>query len=181
MPGHGSLTLLLGGARSGKSALAVEIGRRHAGAVTFLATAPVIEGDGDLAARVARHRAERPPWPTIEEPLDVAGALARAGHDLVVVDCLTLWVSNLLHRGDSAAEIEALSATTAAAAAARQAPTVVISNEVGLGVHPETDLGRHYRDVLGRVNQQWAAAADVALFLVAGKAIPLTDPWTYLR
>jgi adenosylcobinamide kinase/adenosylcobinamide-phosphate guanylyltransferase len=181
VPGHGPLTLLLGGARSGKSSLAVEIGRRHAGAVTFLATAPVIDGDSDLAERVARHRAERPSWPTIEEPLDVAGALACAGDDLVVLDCLTLWVSNLLHRGDSAAEIEALSAATASAAAARPGPTVAISNEVGLGVHPETDLGRHYRDVLGRVNQQWAAAADVALFLVAGKAIPLTDPWTYLR
>lgn len=178
MPGHGPLTLLLGGARSGKSALAVELGRRHEGGVTFLATSPVI--DGDLSARVARHRAERPAWPTIEEPLDVAGALAAAGDDLVVLDCLTLWVNNLLHRGDSDADVEALSATTACAAAHRTGPTVVISNEVGLGVHPETELGRRYRDVLGRVNQQWAAAADVALFLVAGRAIPLTDPWTYL-
>jgi adenosyl cobinamide kinase/adenosyl cobinamide phosphate guanylyltransferase len=179
VPGHGSLTLLLGGARSGKSALAVELGRRHPGGVTFLATAPVI--DGDLSARVARHRAERPAWPTIEEPLDVAAALTAAGDDLVLVDCLTLWVSNLVHRGDSDTEIEALSASTACAAAHRGAPTVVISNEVGLGVHPETELGRRYRDLLGRVNQQWAATADVALFLVAGRAIPLTDPWTYVR
>ena len=177
--GVGHLTLLLGGARSGKSALAVELGRRHAGGVTFVATSPPM--DGDLRGRIARHRAERPPWPTIEEPCDVAAALAAAGDDLVVLDCLTLWVNNLLHRGDGDDEVEALSATTAAAAARRAAPTVVITNEVGLGVHPESELGRRYRDLLGRVNQQWARAADVALLLVAGLAVPLTDPWTYLR
>lgn len=171
--------MVLGGARSGKSALAVEIGRRHAGGVTFVATSPPI--DGDLAGRIARHRAERPAWPTIEEPVDVAGALLGAGDDLVLLDCLTLWVNNLLRRGDSDAGIEALSATAATVAANRSAPTVVITNEVGLGVHPETALGRRYRDVLGRVNQQWAGAADVALLLVAGRAVPLHDPWTYLR
>jgi len=172
------MTVLLGGARSGKSALAVELGRRHRGGVTFVATSPAI--DGDLSARIVRHRAERPAWPTIEEPLDLDGALAQAGDDLVLVDCLTLWVNNLVHRGDADDAIEALSASTAAAAARRPAPTVVITNEVGLGVHPETELGRRYRDVLGRVNQQWATAADVALLLVAGRAVPLTDPWTYL-
>lgn len=171
--------MLLGGARSGKSALAVEIGRRHGGGVTFVATSPAI--DHDLAGRIARHRAERPTrWPTIEEPLDVAGALDAAGDDLVLLDCLTLWVSNLLHRGDSDAAVEERSAETATAAANRSAPTVVITNEVGLGVHPETELGRRYRDLLGRVNQQWAGRADVALFLVAGRAIPLSDPWTCL-
>ena len=168
-----------GGARSGKSALAVEIGRRHAGGVTFVATSPPI--DGDLADRIARHRAERPAWPTIEEPLDVAGALDGPGDDLVIVDCLTLWVNNLLHRGD---------ADDGHRGAARDRPlrlpptepdpTVVITNEVGLGVHPETELGRRYRDLLGRVNQHWAQAADVALLLVAGRAVPLTDPWTCL-
>jgi adenosylcobinamide kinase/adenosylcobinamide-phosphate guanylyltransferase len=173
------LTVLLGGARSGKSSLAVEIGRRHPAAVTFVATSPAL--DDDLTGRIARHRAERPAeWHTIEEPLDVAGALAAAGDDLVLVDCLTLWVSNLLHRGDSDDAVEALSLRTAACAADRTAPTVVVTNEVGLGVHPTTDLGRRYRDLLGRVNQQWVAQADVALFLVAGRAVPLTDPWTYL-
>ena len=96
---------------------------------------------------------------------------ARAGDDLVIVDCLTLWVNNLLHRGDADADIEALSRSTAAAAADRPGRTVVISNEVGLGVHPETELGRRYRDLLGRVNQHWAQAADVALLLVAGRAV----------
>jgi len=170
--------VLLGGARSGKSALAVELGRRHVGGVTFVATSPPI--DGDLSARIARHRAERPDWPTIEEPLDLAAALARAGDDLVLLDCLTLWVNNLMHRGDSEDDIERLSRTTALCAAARSGPTVVITNEVGLGVHPETAIGRRYRDALGRVNQHWTQAADVALLLVAGRAIPLDDPWTYL-
>ena len=106
------MTVLLGGARSGKSALAVEIGRRHVAGVTFVATSPPI--DDDLSGRIARHRAERPTWPTIEEPLDLAGAVATAADDLVLVDCLTLWVNNLLHRGDSDAEIESLSSATAA-------------------------------------------------------------------
>ena len=110
----------------------------------------------------------------------MAAALRDAGDDLVVLDCLTLWVNNLLHRGDADADIEALSVATAAAAADRPAPTVVITNEVGLGVHPETELGRRYRDLLGRVNQHWARVADVALLLVAGRAVPLHDPWTYL-
>jgi len=174
------LTLLLGGARSGKSTLAVEMGRRHDGPVTFVATAEPI--DGDMSGRIGRHRAERPAWPTIEEPLDLAAPLAAAGDaDLVIVDCLTLWIGNLLHRGDSDTAVEALSHDTAALAADRAGPTVVVSNEVGMGVHPETALGMRYRDLLGRVNQQWARAADVALFLVAGRAIPLSDPWTYLR
>jgi adenosylcobinamide kinase / adenosylcobinamide-phosphate guanylyltransferase len=172
------LTLLLGGARSGKSALAVELGRRHDGGVTFVATSPSV--DGDLDQRIARHRADRPAWPTIEEPLDLAGALERAGDDLAIVDCLTLWVNNLLHRGDADNDVEVLSAATAGIAAGRAAPTVVITNEVGLGVHPATELGRRYRDLLGRVNQQWAAAAQRAVLLVAGRAVALADPWMQL-
>ena len=98
------LTLLLGGARSGKSALAVELGRRHDGPVTFVATSEPF--DGDLAARIARHRAERPAWPTVEEPLDLAARARRrsTATALVIVDCLTLWVSNLMHRGDTDAD-----------------------------------------------------------------------------
>jgi adenosyl cobinamide kinase/adenosyl cobinamide phosphate guanylyltransferase len=171
------LTLLLGGARSGKSALAVEMGRRHGGPVTFVATSEPL--DGDLADRIARHRRDRPGWPTVEEPHDLAGALADPESDvLVIVDCLTVWVSNLMYRGDTDAEIEAHSTDAARAAADRPAPTVVVSNEVGLGVHPETALGLRYRDLLGRVNQHWAAVADRSLFLVAGRALTLADPWS---
>ncbi len=177
-----SLTLLIGGARSGKSSLAVDIGHRHhaAGmAVTYVATAPVV--DDDMADRVRRHREERPPeWSTIEEEIDLVGALGRVTSGLVIVDCLTLWTSNLMWRDLSDDEIRTRSGEAAAAAVGRDEPTVVITNEVGLGVHPETDLGRRYRDVLGWVNQAWAAAADPALLLVAGQAIPLADPWTLL-
>ena len=98
----------------------------------------------------------------------------------MIVDCLTLWTSNLMWRDLTDAEIRRHSEDTAVAAAERADPTVVISNEVGLGIHPETDLGRRYRDVLGWVNQTWASAADPALFLVAGQALPLTDPWQHL-
>jgi adenosyl cobinamide kinase/adenosyl cobinamide phosphate guanylyltransferase len=98
----------------------------------------------------------------------------------VIVDCLTLWVSNLLHRGDDDGQVEALSSTVAAQAAGRPAPTVVITNEVGLGVHPSTELGRRYRDLLGRANQRWVGVASVSLLLVAGRAVRLADPWELL-
>lgn len=168
---------MLGGARSGKSALAVELGRRHGGPVTFIATLEPF--DADLRARVARHRHERPAWPTIEAPLDLAGAL-RASEGLAIVDCLTLWVNNLVRRGDPDAEIEGAAEVTAELAAGRRGPTIVVSNELGLGLHPETALGRRYRDLLGRVNQVWAQRAERTMFLVAGRAIRLDDPLALL-
>lgn len=175
-----SAVLLLGGARSGKSALAVEIGERAASAgqpVVFIATATAL--DDDMAARIDRHRAERPSWPTVEEPHDLPAALRAAPDDAVaIVDCLTLWVSNLMLRGDTDDEIERLATRAAALAATRD--TVTVSNEVGLGVHPGNDLGRRYRDLLGRVNRTWAAAVGQTLFLVAGRALPLADPWELL-
>jgi adenosyl cobinamide kinase/adenosyl cobinamide phosphate guanylyltransferase len=175
------LTFLVGGARSGKSALALELANRQVGAVTYVATSPRIEGDADLDRRIEAHRAERPAaWTTIEEPHDLVGALTRAADTFVIVDCITLWVSNLLWRGDAEHAVATAAQEAAATAAARAAPTVVISNEVGLGVHPETDVGRQYRDLLGRVNQIWAAAADRALLLVAGRALALHDPRTVL-
>lgn len=177
-----SLTLLIGGARSGKSALAVDIGHRHRAAgipVTYIATAPVL--DDDMISRVERHRGERPPeWSTIEEQVDLVGALAQVESGLAIVDCLTLWTSNLMWRNLTDDDIRSRSAAAVAAARARSDPTVVITNEVGLGIHPETDLGRRYRDLLGWVNQTWAAAAEPALLLVAGQALPLGDPWQFL-
>ncbi len=175
------LTLLIGGARSGKSSLAVDIGHRHHAAgldVTYIATAPAL--DDDMAERIERHRHERPPaWTTVEEEVDLTAAL-RSAAGLVIVDCLTVWTSNLMWRDLSDDEIRRRASQAAVAAAERDQPTVAITNEVGLGVHPETELGRRYRDVLGWVNQSWAQVADPALLLVAGRAVRLDDPWRFL-
>ena len=178
-----SLTLLIGGARSGKSALAVELGRRHernGGAVTFVATAPVT--DADMEDRIERHRAERPPtWRTIEEQHDLAGTVARIPDpELVIVDCLTLWTSNMMWIDAAEGEIMRRVHDLVAACTGREGRVVVITNEVGLGVHPEHELGRRYRDLLGRVNTTVAMAADPALLLVAGRAVELSDPWQTL-
>jgi adenosyl cobinamide kinase/adenosyl cobinamide phosphate guanylyltransferase len=179
------LTLLLGGARSGKSALAVELGRRHQerhrSPVVYLATAPAGAGDEDLDERIRHHRGERPTsWATIESEIDLIPAMERADGATLILDCLTLWVSNVLLAARSSAAIQAQATLDARFAAAREEPTVVVSNEVGLGVHPPTELGREYRDLLGRVNRTWAAEADTTLFLAAGRAVPLVDPLTLL-
>jgi adenosyl cobinamide kinase/adenosyl cobinamide phosphate guanylyltransferase len=162
-----SLTFLLGGARCGKSALAVELASQWDGPVTFIATGEA--GDDEMAERIRRHREERPAaWMTIEEPVELASALETAPPDAaVVVDCLSLWVANILDD-----DVDPRNARAVAAAKGR-ARTIVVSNEVGLGVVPVSELGRRYRDVLGRVNAQWAAAADEAAFVVAGKMLRL--------
>jgi adenosylcobinamide kinase / adenosylcobinamide-phosphate guanylyltransferase len=175
------ITFLLGGARSGKSALAVEIGRRHHGPVTFVATCAAGD-DEDLAARIERHRAARPDWPTIEEPVELVHAVEKAEDGaLVIVDCLSLWVSNLMLRGDSDMDVESAAAAFGESLRARAGAAVVVSNEVGSGVHPERELGRHYRDLLGRVNQIVADGAARTLLVVAGRALRLDDPWSALR
>jgi adenosylcobinamide kinase / adenosylcobinamide-phosphate guanylyltransferase len=170
-----TLVVLLGGARSGKSARAVELAARSGGRVTFVATGE--PGDDEMAARIAEHRASRPDaWRTVEEPLDLVGALSGAGADgTVIVDCLSLWTANALERGDSDADVEAHARAAAAASSARRGLTVAVSNEVGLGIVPQTALGRRYRDLLGRVNSIWVEAADEAALMVAGRALRL-DP-----
>ena len=169
-----SLTFLLGGARSGKSSLAVELARAWNGPVSVIATGE--PGDEEMAERIRLHRAERPAeWETIEEPIELEAALLRVPPEgAAVVDCLSLWVSNLMERGDGDAEIETLGSAAAVLAAKRTALTVAVSNEVGLGVVPATELGRRYRDVLGRINAQWAAAADDAALVIAGRMLPLS-------
>jgi len=174
-----SLTVLLGGARSGKSAFAERWGHEHAaggGAVAVLATAEIV--DDEMADRIARHRALRPAsWTTIEEPLDLAGAIGLAPPEaLLIVDCLTTWLGNLTFHG-VAAEIDVRARAALAAIGARSGATVVVSNEVGLGIVPGDAMTREYRDALGRLNQSFVAAADQALLLVAGRALRL-DPAT---
>jgi adenosylcobinamide kinase/adenosylcobinamide-phosphate guanylyltransferase len=169
---HHSL-LVLGGARSGKSRHALEQARQGGPGVAFLATARAL--DGDMASRIARHRAERPPrWTTIEEPHEVVAACRRAArlHDLVVIDCVTVWVSNLMERGDDDAVVLAAADDLAKLLRERLVSVILVSNEVGEGVHPPTELGRRFRDLLGLVNQRLAAAADRVTLMVA--ALPLT-------
>ena len=178
-----SLTLIIGGVRSGKSAYAVRTVTEHADRrVTFIATAPRIDGDVDLDTRIERHRSERPDdWGLIEEPVELARVLATVPDDIVIIDCLTLWVSNLIWRGDDASAIATATTNVVTALTARVPPSLVITNEVGLGVHPESELGRHFSEILGRVNQAVMAAADRRLMLVAGRAVMLTDPPEGLR
>jgi adenosyl cobinamide kinase/adenosyl cobinamide phosphate guanylyltransferase len=171
-----TLVVLLGGARSGKSALAVELARRAAAPVTFLATAEA--RDDEMRERIDQHRAQRPrEWRTIEEPTALASAIARAGGDSLVIDCLSLWVANVLDEPDVESEAEA----AARAAAARAGLTVAVSNEVGLGIVPVNVTARRYRDVLGRVNAVWVDAADQAALVVAGRALPLLAGLELLR
>jgi len=170
--GHTS-NLILGGARSGKSAYAVHLARGDRRRIAFIATAEPL--DRDMAARIERHRRERPPsWLTVEEPVELVPALRRlaGGADLVVVDCLTLWVSNLLQRGMADEPILAEADALAKLMDERHFSLIMVSNEVGLGVHPETTAGLRFRDLLGLVNQRVAAAADQVLLMVAG--CPLT-------
>jgi adenosyl cobinamide kinase/adenosyl cobinamide phosphate guanylyltransferase len=166
-------TFLLGGARSGKSTLAVRLASAHDGPVAFVATA---EGrDDEMAARIAEHRSSRPAsWLTIEAPTDLAGALADVPDDAyTILDCLTLWVSNELGAGASEDDVLRRTDDVARSLAARAAPAVVVSNEVGLGIVPVNELARAYRDILGRVNAAFAARAERSLFVLAGLALPL--------
>jgi len=174
-----SLVLLLGGARSGKSALAVALAQASRLPVSFLATAEA--RDEEMSERIARHRADRPAeWTTIEEPLELAGAIDAVGADsCLVLDCLSLWVANMLERGADEGLIEERAREAAARVAARSRLSIAVSNEVGLGIVPVTELGRRYRDVLGRVNMLWAEAASGSALVVAGRVLNLesADSW----
>jgi adenosylcobinamide kinase / adenosylcobinamide-phosphate guanylyltransferase len=166
-----STTLVLGGARSGKSAFAERLVRDSALLPVYLATATA--GDDEMQARIAHHRAQRGDgWTTIEEPLALTQTLAceSAEHRAILVDCLTLWLSNLMFaERDVENEIrqlaEWLTHTTH--------PVVLVSNEIGLGLVPETPLGRRFRDAQGRLNQAVAAAVANVVFVAAGLPLRL--------
>jgi len=165
-----ALSVLLGGARSGKSRLAFDLALAARAPVTFVATGEAL--DADMVERIERHRAERPrEWITVEEPYALEHALAAADREhTVIVDCLTLWAANLLERDGPDSVLEAAGGA-ARAAASRVALTLAISNEVGLGIVPATPLGRAYRDLLGSVNRIWVEASTDAAFVVAGRAL----------
>jgi adenosyl cobinamide kinase/adenosyl cobinamide phosphate guanylyltransferase len=169
---QGRLVLVLGGARAGKSTHALRLAEENDGPVSFIATAQAF--DDDMSTRIDRHRSERPSqWQTIEEPYQINRALQEAGEaSVVIVDCLTLFVSNWLLRKNDEKKCEQIlrEITIDFLNTARlQRQTIIcVSNEVGLGVVPETRLGRTFRDLLGRVNQDFAQAADEVYLLVAG-------------
>ena len=163
-------TLVLGGARSGKSAYAERLLAEHGGTRIYVATAEA--RDAEMAARIADHQARRgAAWTTLEAPLDLLETLhshCRPGH-AVLVDCLTLWLSNLM---GAARDVALETARLAAALPTLEGRTVFVANEVGLGIVPENALARRFRDEAGRLNQAIAQAADRVVFVAAG--LPLT-------
>ena len=157
------LTLVLGGARSGKSRYAEDLITRLAPPWVYVATAQAF--DDEMQERIAEHRTRRATgWRTVEAPLALAEALRAAGDAPVLVDCLTLWLSNLLLAD---ADLDTAEAALDAALG-RAAPTVLVSNEVGLGIVPDNALARRFRDHAGRLHQRLAARADRVVFTVAG-------------
>jgi adenosylcobinamide kinase / adenosylcobinamide-phosphate guanylyltransferase len=168
--------LILGGARSGKSRHALAQAKLSPGSIVFLATAQAL--DGPMQARIARHRAERPlGFTTVEEPLNVVDACRRLSrsHDLALVDCLTLWVSNRLLRGDGDEAILSGADGLAALMTERLLSLILVTNEVGAGVHPTTEIGLRFSDLMGSVNQRVAAAADRVTLMVAGIPLSIKD------
>lgn len=168
-----TLTFVTGGARSGKSAYALRLAAGAGTPVALIATAEA--RDDEMRARIEAHQRERPAsWRTVEEPLDLAGALRSLGRgEFAIVDCLSLWVSNLLEAAHDAAAIEQRASEAAAVAAGHDGGCVAVSNEVGMGIVPMNALARSYRDIIGRVNAIWAEAADDAFFAVAGRVLRL--------
>ncbi|OQY28870.1 MAG: bifunctional adenosylcobinamide kinase/adenosylcobinamide-phosphate guanylyltransferase [Anaerolineaceae bacterium 4572_5.1] len=176
-----STTLILGGARSGKSAYAEQLAAETGGRGRVLYVATATAEDPEMTARIEAHRQNRPShWQTLEAPRDVGARLAavKPRPDIILLDCLTLLVSNIViakeNRAQEAiesvvqAEIEAI----LAARSKLNAALIIVSNEVGLGLVPPYPLGRLYRDILGRANRQLASRADKVLFMVAG--LPMT-------
>ncbi|WP_221091602.1 bifunctional adenosylcobinamide kinase/adenosylcobinamide-phosphate guanylyltransferase [Deinococcus aquaedulcis] len=167
-----TLVFVTGGARSGKSAFAERRAADSGLPVTYLATAQAF--DDEMAARIARHRGDRPAaWATVEEPLAVPGALAAISTPAVLLDCLSLWVSNLMLADWPDEAVLAAADALLATAQVRGGLTVLVTNEVGFGIVPDNVLARRYRDLLGWVNQRAAAASDEAWLLVSGRPLRL--------
>jgi adenosylcobinamide kinase/adenosylcobinamide-phosphate guanylyltransferase len=167
------IVLVGGGARSGKSRFALVRARELGARRLFVATAR--RYDAEMDARIDRHRAERgSEFDTVEEPLAVAETIARAsGHDVAVVDCLTLWLSNLLLDRTPVEAIERCVEDLATALSRAPCHVVLVTNEVGMGLHPDTPLGRTFRDLAGRAHQRLSAAADEVHLAVLGLVVRL--------
>jgi adenosylcobinamide kinase/adenosylcobinamide-phosphate guanylyltransferase len=172
------VTFILGGCRSGKSSFALKTANAiSADRRVFIATS--MPSDDEMKARVARHRAERGPgWITVEAPLALAEAIAENARNgcVILVDCLTLWISNMLLETGALAEVEPRIPSLIRTLAQAPCPVVLVSNEVGAGIVPENKLARQFRDLAGTANQAVAAAANRVVWVVAG--IPVTIKMT---
>ena len=177
---NGQLIYVTGGCRSGKSAHALALAETLPGRRAYLATCPVI--DGEMDRRIARHRAERAGrgWETLEAPVELAAAVSAAqGFDVLLIDCLTLWVNNLFYQAErqgealTEAQIAEKTVELVDACAKFTGSVILVSNEVGMGLVPADPVSRNYRDCLGRCNQIVARSCDRAYFLVSGLALPL--------
>jgi adenosyl cobinamide kinase/adenosyl cobinamide phosphate guanylyltransferase len=160
--------MLLGGARSGKSALAVRLMREAPGDVAMIVTAE--GGDDEMVERIRQHRSSRPSeWLVVEEPTEILAAVKDVDDGAaLIIDCLTLWVSNLMALGLEDREIMERARHVSELARGRAGQTIVVSNEVGSGIVPDNALARRYRDVLGSVNALWAGASHAVFMTVAG-------------
>jgi adenosylcobinamide kinase / adenosylcobinamide-phosphate guanylyltransferase len=169
----GRIILIGGGARSGKSRFALALARRLGRRRAFVATAQPL--DAEMSARIAEHARQRgDDFETVEEPVDLPAALARAtASDVVVVDCLTIWLANLLVRGDTASYALETVGRLIVHLERRERHFVLVSNEVGLGLVPETPLGRAFRDVTGLAHQRIARVADEIYLAVLGTILRL--------
>ena len=174
--------LVTGGSRSGKSAYAQRLAEALPGPRAYLATCPVI--DEEIAERVKRHREARDAsaWETIEEPIDLAGAIDRAAaYRVLLVDCLTLWINNLLYKAEQQGEVFTEEATAVrchdliAACRAYPGTVIFVTNELGMGIVPENEVARRFRDCAGRMNQLIAAAAEEVTLVVSGMPLPLKE------
>jgi adenosylcobinamide kinase/adenosylcobinamide-phosphate guanylyltransferase len=161
--------LVMGGCRSGKSRFALDYADRHFRGKVFLATAQAL--DEEMTQRIRQHREARDArWTTVEEPIDLAGALRGLGQEaeVVLIDCLTLWINNLLMADETGGGVPARVAELNQTILEIPPSVIVVSNEVGTGIVPENRLARMYRDQVGGANQQMAARADIVVYTVAG-------------
>jgi len=167
------VTVLTGPVASGKSRLAARLASTWAGPVVVIATAEAL--DDEMRERIERHRRERPDaWTVHEVPVDLAEAIgAMPPEAFAIVDCLTLWTSNLMGAAVAHDDIVERAGTAARKAADRSSPVVVVSNEVGWGIVPMNDMAREYRDLLGAVNRAFVEVSDRAAVVIAGSVVPL--------
>lgn len=160
-----AVVLIGGGARSGKSRYALELARQRGKRLAFIATATRM--DADYSARIDRHRADRgDEFETIEEPVNIGAAIRKCAADAIVVDCLTLWLSNIWK-----SDVDGHTEQVIEAAKASPACVIFVTNELGCGLHPETEVGRKFRDLAGFLNQRVGAAADEVYWMVFGQAL----------